>query len=94
MVWSSAKVTPPVVTVTVAAAAWSSAISVGSTVRVNVGWSLAEMVMFLVPTRVAPSRAAIVIVSAGSASRSSSAATVAVPAGVPAAIVMLAGVIV
>ena len=92
MVWARAKVTPPVVTVTVALS--PSAMVAGATVRLNAGWSLAAIAMVRVPISVVPWRAASAMVSRGSISVSSSAVMVALPAVAPAASVMFAGAIV
>ena len=92
MVRAPAKVTPPVSTVT--SAVLPSAMVAGLTVRRNAVWSLAEMVTCPVSIGAAPWLAAIVMVSRGSISVSSSAVMVAVPAVAPAASVMFAGAIV
>ena len=94
--WSVAKVAPPVSTVTVACS--PSAMLREDTARLNAVRSsvssLARMVTSAVPIGVASWLAASVIVSAPSASLSSSAVMVALPEVAAAAIVMLAGVIV
>ena len=80
-------------TVSVALSPSVMAASSGNRSRLNVVWSLAEMVISSVPTGAPPWLAVIVIVSASSCSVSSSAVMVALPELASAAMLMLAGVI-
>ena len=94
IVWALAKVAPPVSTVTVALPAPSSVMVSVSTVRLKLAVSLSVMVMFLVPISAPSCRARIAMVSSPSTNASSCVVMVALPEVAPAAIVMLAGVIV
>ena len=92
IVCASAKVTPPVSTVSVVLS--PSATVVADTLRVNCGTSLSWMVISTLPIGVVPSLAAMAMVSRSSSRVSSTAVTVALPEVSLAAMVMLAGAIV
>ena len=94
MVWSLAKVAPPVSTVIVALPLPSSVMVAVSTVTLKLAASSSVMPICTLPIAVAPWLAAISIVSLPSTRLSSTAVTVALPSVAPGAIVMLAGVIV
>ena len=85
---------PGYAAVTVALPAPSSVMVSVSTVRLKSAVSLSSMVMFLVPISAPSCRARIAMVSSPSTNSSSCVVMVALPEVAPAAIVMLAGVIV